>query len=161
MVYAPLESYQKAQFSTKIAPEKVVLVLYETAIQRLHLAKDGLEKNDPKKRGENISKTIAIISHLNASRDTSGNAEELKFLEGLYVAMMMELTKVAVTKDMKTVDRAIGYLSELKRIWEATAMKTPEKQSRQTVPDPGQYKAPQGYAAGSGSNYTRHHSITI
>jgi flagellar protein FliS len=126
MVYGnALQSYRKAQVSGEADPQKLILMLYEAAIKRLNLAKDGLENDDPKKRGENIGKAIAIISELNASLDEDIKTEEINFLRSLYLTMMTELTKVSLTKDVKTVERSIKYLMELKRIWETSVMKSP------------------------------------
>lgn len=125
MVYGnAMQSYRKAQVSGEANPQKLILMLYEGAIKRLTLAKEGLKKDDPKQRGENIGKAIAIISELNASLDENIKTEEINFLRSLYITMMTELTKVSVTKDIKTIERSIKYLGELKRIWETSVMKS-------------------------------------
>jgi len=123
MVYnTALNSYQKAQLYDEMDPNRLILMLYEGAIKRIRLAKKGVEENDPKKRGENLGKAIAIVSELNASLDDSIKAEEIQFLKGLYAAMLVELPKVSVTNDLTTLDRSEKYLAELKRIWETTVM---------------------------------------
>ncbi|HCY85162.1 MAG TPA: flagellar export chaperone FliS [Desulfobacteraceae bacterium] len=159
MVYGnALQSYRKAQVSGEADPQKLILMLYEAAIKRLHLAKEGLETNDPRKRGENMGKAIAIISELNASLDENIKTEEINFLRSLYMTMMTELTKVAVTKDVKTVDRAIKYMSELKRIWEETVMKkskaNPAASPTPAAPQPKTPQAnPQQYPAYGNSGF--------
>lgn len=132
MVYGnALNSYRKAQVSGEADAQKLILMLYEAAIKRLMLAGEGLKEDDPKKRGENMGKAIAIISELNASLDQNNHTEEIDFLRSLYTVMMTELTKVSVTKDIKTIERSIKYLNELKRIWETTVMKAPKPQKSQ------------------------------
>ncbi len=121
---AALNSYQKAQLYDEIDPNKLILMLYEGAIKRIKLAKQGIKNKDPKLRGENLGKAIAIISELNASLDTRGNTEEILFLKSLYQTMLVELPKVSVTNDIVTLDRADKYLAELKKIWETTVMNT-------------------------------------
>ena len=132
MVYGnnALNSYQKAQVSGEISPKKLILMLYEGAIKRINLAKEGVKRDDPKQRGENIGKAIAIISELNASLDKDIKTDEIEFLRSLYVTMMHELAKVSVTNDVDTLDRANKYLMELKRIWETTVMNTPDTQEK-------------------------------
>ena len=44
------------------------------------------------------------------------------FLQGLYQAMLVELSKVAVTHDVKVLDLAFRYLERLKQIWEQDVM---------------------------------------
>jgi flagellar protein FliS len=121
MVYNALSSYQKVQVSSEINPQKLILMLYDGAIKRISFAREGVIKKDPKQRGENLSKAIAIISELNASlRNIEG--EEISFLRSLFLVMMQELCKVSLTNDVQTLDRANKYLMELKRIWETSVM---------------------------------------
>ena len=68
-------------------------------------AREGVINKDPKQRGENLSKAIAIISELNASLRNIED-EQVSFLRGLFLAMMQELCKVSVTNDIQTLDRA-------------------------------------------------------
>ncbi len=121
MVYNALSSYQKIQISSEINPQKLILMLYEGAIKRIRFARKGVINKDPKQRGENLSKAIAIISELNASLRNIED-KEIFFLRGLFLAMMQELCKVSVTNDLQTLDRATKYLMELKRIWETSVM---------------------------------------
>nr|WP_319494924.1 flagellar export chaperone FliS [uncultured Desulfobacter sp.] len=121
MVYNALSSYQKVQVSSEINPQKLILMLYDGAIKRISFAREGVINKDPKQRGENLSKAIAIISELNASlRNIEG--EEISFLRSLFLVMMQELCKVSLTNDIQTLDRANKYLMELKRIWETSVM---------------------------------------
>ena len=151
MVYGnALQSYRKAQVSGEADPQKLILMLYEAGIKRLHMAKDGLEKDDPKKRGENIGKAIAIISELNASLDEDIKTDEINFLRSLYLTMMTELTKVSITKDVKTVERSIKYLGELKRIWETSVMKSHAQPATQAKAQPS---APPQYSSYGNTQY--------
>ena len=121
MVYNALSSYQKIQINSEINPQKLIFMLYEGAIKRIHFAREGVINKDPKQRGENLSKAIAIISELNASLRNIED-DEISFLRGLFLAMMQELCKVSVTNDIETLDRATKYLMELKRIWQTSVM---------------------------------------
>lgn len=134
-----LNSYHKAQVYDEMSPQKLILMLYEGAIKRIVLAREGIKNSDPQKRGENLGKAIAIISELNASLDDSIQTEEINFLRGFYAAMLIELPKVSVTEDIHTLDRAEKYLKELHRIWETTVIKSktnhtaqPEKNNNST-----------------------------
>ena len=159
MVYGnALQSYQKAQVSGEADPQKLILMLYEAGIKRLHMAKDGMESDDIKKRGENIGKVIAIISELNASLDENIQTEEINFLRSLYMTMMTELTKVSLTNDIVTVDRAIRYLKELKRIWETSVMKHPPSVKQQS--ERSQSPASKTYST-YGNGQFKAHSIAV
>ncbi|MFA5902757.1 MAG: flagellar export chaperone FliS [Desulfobacula sp.] len=117
-----LNSYQKAQVYDEMDPKKLILMLYDGAIKRIILAKEGVRTNNPKMRGENIGKAIAIISELNASLDEKVKTEEINFLRGLYAAMLTELPKVSVNNDIETLNRTEKYLANLKQIWVTTVM---------------------------------------
>lgn len=147
MVYQnALNSYQKAQLYDEMDPNKLIFLLYEGAIKRIKMAKQGVENEDPKLRGENLGKAIAIVTELNACLDENIKTEEIRFLKGLYTAMLVELPKVAVTNDIKTLDRAERYLTELKRIWETSVMNSPAAGNR--LPNNNASQAKGGYGTG-------------
>ena len=128
MVYGnAFNSYQKAQVYDEMDPNRLILMLYEGAIKRIILARQGIKNDNPKLRGENIGKAIAIIAELNACLDTTIKTEEINFLRGLYAAMLVELPKVSVSGDIKILDRAEKYMKELKKIWETTVMNKDHK----------------------------------
>ena len=103
-------------------PEQLILMLFKGALDRIKLAREGIEENDIKKRGENLSKSIAIISELNSSIDTTMNDESTQFLRGLYSAILAELPKVSINNDKKILSRTHAYISKLKEIWENDVM---------------------------------------
>jgi len=127
-----LNSYYKAQVYDEIDPNRLILMLYEGAIKRIKLAMEGLKNDNPKLRGENLGKAIAIVAELNACLDKNIQTEEITFLKSLYAKMLIELPKVSVTHDIKTLDRAEKYLTELKRIWETTVMIGVNKDAKTT-----------------------------
>lgn len=109
-------------------PEQLILLLYKGALSRLKLAREGIKERDVKKKGENLSKAIAIISELNASVDSKMEDDSTHFLRGLYTAILTELPKVTLNNDLKILTQTEKYISELKNIWEKDVM-TKEKQS--------------------------------
>ncbi len=161
MVYSnALNSYQKAQVSCDISPEKLIHMLYEGAIKRINLAKEGLRRDDPRQRGENIGKAIAIISELNASLDKDIQTDEINFLRSLYMTMMNELANVSVTKNMETLELAGKYLMELKRIWETTVMTVKNKTAHAPVKNVKTGGASPAYPT-YGGNLTKRTSIAV
>ncbi len=125
-----VDSYQKAQVYDEINPNKLILMLYEGAIKRVNLARDGIKKSNPQQRGENIGKAIAIISELNACLDAEVKTEEVNFLRSLYMSMLVELPKASLNNDATILDRTEKYLLELKRIWETTVLNSQKNVSR-------------------------------
>ncbi len=103
-------------------PEQLILLLYNGALSRLRLTREGIKESDVKKKGENLSKAIAIISELNASVDSKMDDESTQFLRGLYTAILTELPKIALNNDLKTLKQAETYIAKLKEIWENDVM---------------------------------------
>lgn len=107
-------------------PEQLILMLYNGALDRLNKVKEGIRDNDIRKRGENLSSAIAIISELNASLDPNMTDEGTEFLRGLYTAILTELPKVSLSDDLETVQKSEKYIRKLKDIWINTVMKQPK-----------------------------------
>ena len=132
-------------------PEQLILMLFRGALDRIRLAGEGIRENNIQKRGENLSKAIAIVSELNSSVDTTMNDESTQFLRGLYSAILTELPKVSLTNDMEILRRAHAYISKLKEIWETEVM---SKGSQNKAGS-----APKQYGMGMGKNIF--HSIAV
>lgn len=115
-----------------MTPEQLILMLYKGALQRLQLVKQGIEEENIQKRGENLSKVIAIIAELNASLNQDEKDESIQFLSGLYTAMLVELPKVSLNNDMQIVNRTENYISKLKEIWENNVMGNEPTKNAQT-----------------------------
>ncbi|OIP48430.1 MAG: flagellar export chaperone FliS [Deltaproteobacteria bacterium CG23_combo_of_CG06-09_8_20_14_all_60_8] len=116
------KAYFQAQASVKIAPVKLIQMLYERLLIHLDCAAEGLLENDPKKRGEHLSKAIAIITELNCSIRMEDKSEPARFLRGMYEAMLIALGTVPVVQDVEVIRLARRYVQRLKTIWEETAM---------------------------------------
>ncbi|MEA1969452.1 MAG: flagellar export chaperone FliS [Thermodesulfobacteriota bacterium] len=135
-----------------MSPEQLILMLYKGALDRLQLAKQGVQENNIKKRGENLGKVIAIISELNSSVDLTMKDESTQFLRGLYSAILAELPMVSINNDIDILIRTETYISKLKEIWEKDVMgkgqniKQPAKPESASVSN--SLKTPGGYGHG-------------
>ncbi len=116
------KAYSSAQVYENMDPQVLILMLFKGALRFLKLAKIGVEECDPKKRGENISKVIAIVAELNNSLKMDKADEGVRFVKGLYIAILKELPKVSINNDIKIVNTTISYISKLKEIWENDVM---------------------------------------
>lgn len=119
--YQQLHTYLNNHYEG-MDPEQLILLLFKGALTRMKLAREGIEEGNIRKKGENRSKVIAIISELNASVDPTMTDESTRFLRGIYTAILTELPKVTLNNDLKTLDRAKAYISRLKEIWETDVM---------------------------------------
>ncbi len=141
-------------------PEQLILMLFKGALDRIDLTKEGIEENDTKKRGENLSKTIAIVSELNSSIDTTMNDESTQFLRGLYTAILTELPKVSINNDVQILQRTHAYMAKLMEIWENDVMgKSPQnkKIALQGIAREGNLS--ENYSNGAGK--AAFHSISV
>ncbi|MCM2284564.1 MAG: flagellar export chaperone FliS [Desulfobacula sp.] len=134
-------------------PEQLILMLFRGAIDRIRLAGEGIEENNIQKRGENLSKAIAIVSELNSSLDTTMNDESTQFLRGLYSAILTELPKVSLTNDKEILRRTHAYISKLKEIWETEVMDKGSQNKKRAG------SVPKQYGMGAGKNIF--HSIAV
>ncbi len=114
-----------------MTPERLIHMLYKGALRNLNLAREGINESNPKKRGENLSKAIAIVSELYSSLNPEMTDESTQFLRGLYSNMLAELPKISLNNDLKTLDLVYAYLEELSRIWENEVMH--KHQGKQSV----------------------------
>ncbi|MEW6220766.1 MAG: flagellar export chaperone FliS [Thermodesulfobacteriota bacterium] len=114
---AAARSYVRTQIETNTDPNQLVLLLYDGAIRFLEQARSGCAKEDRRRRGEGLSRAIAIIGELNASLNVEAGGETATFLRSLYLAMLAELPKVNLANDVTIIDRCLRYLTELRELW--------------------------------------------
>src|SRR5919109_2706366 len=115
-------AYLQAKVQPATDPKRLILMLYEGALEDLRLAKEAIEQQNARQRGEHLSRAVAIVSTLLTSLDSNVTDEPIAFLRGLYQAILVELGKVAITHDVEVLDLAFRYLERLKQIWEQDVM---------------------------------------
>ncbi|MCD4741888.1 MAG: flagellar export chaperone FliS [Desulfobacteraceae bacterium] len=103
-------------------PEQLIQMLYKGALRNISLAKQGIDENNPRKRGEHLGKAIAIITELYTSLDTEIKDESIQFLRELYSNMLTELPKVSLNNDAKALDLTYSYIKQLNHIWETEVL---------------------------------------
>lgn len=106
----------------------VVVLLYDGAIKFLNKAKDLLAQNDMAGKGLNISKTLDIISELEASLNREKGGELAKNLHGLYTFCQSHLIKANIKKSPEMIDDVIRVLSGLRSAY-AEILAMPEAQA--------------------------------
>jgi len=118
-----VDVYKQTEVHKRIHPVKLIHMMYERVLTHLAYAEEGLTEKNPRKRGENLGKAIALITELNAAIRSDDDSEAAQFLRGLYTSILLELPKVTLKGDVEVLRRTARYIAELKRIWEETAMK--------------------------------------
>jgi len=105
---------------------KILLLLYDGAIRFTRFARMGMERKDPKIKGENISKVIAIITELDCALDQEKGKELAENLAGLYQYMLRRLTHANVNNEIQPLEEVERLLNELKEAFEAAAQQLDE-----------------------------------
>jgi|GEM_PF-1003723 len=121
-VHYARNAYLQAKIQPETDPKRLILMLYEGVLEDLRLAREGIVESNATKRGEHLSRAVAIVSTLLSSLDTNAVDESITFLRGLYESTLLELAKVAVNHDIAVLDLAFRYLERLKQIWEHDVM---------------------------------------
>lgn len=114
-------AYQQTSVTTT-DPARLILMLYDGAIKNLFLVREGIRENNLQKRGEHLSKTIAIITELLSSVQGDEENEVAAFLRNMYSSMLTELVKVNLDNDPEPVELSIKYLAQMREIWKKEVM---------------------------------------
>ena len=115
-MYESANQYRHMQVTTA-SPEKLLLMLYDGAVNFAKMAQDRLTQQDIPGKGVYLSKALAIVAELMNTLDREVGGEIAQNLEGLYIYLIGEFTKANIHNDAKSLDNAIGILSHLRDTW--------------------------------------------
>lgn len=142
-----IKQYQANNITTA-SPEKLMIMLFDGAIQFLQKAKVAIEEKKYQERSTNIESARKIIRELMRTIDLENGNDVSKQLFKLYNRMAMKLIKANVSKNINLLDEVLEDLSNIR--WgfqKAIEIKSgivtldevmkeqAEKQSLQTVED--------------------------
>jgi len=120
MITNPLQSYKTISLQTA-SPGKLVLMLFEGAIQFLEKAHMGLELDDPlemnKTVHDNIVRAQDIISELNNTLDMDQGGKLAQTLRDLYLYLDNRLYQSNIRKDPAGIREVIDRLTTLQEGW--------------------------------------------
>jgi len=126
-------------------PHKLILMLYQGALQAIANAKNGMLNKDIPAKGSAISKAISIIDEgLNASLEKSVGGELVQNLSSLYEYMSMRLLVANLKNDMGALDEVARLLNDLKGAWES--IRQPSAAAAMGMQQTQQMLSPQGVA---------------
>ena len=105
---------------TAADPHKLVLMLFDGAIQAVHSAKSHMQSNDIALKGRFISHAVAIIDEgLKLSLDENAGGDIARNLKDLYDYMCHRLLEANLKNQVEALDEVGGLLCELRGAWEA------------------------------------------
>lgn len=101
-----IKQYQTSNVTTA-TPEKLMLMLFDAAIQFLQKAKTAIEQKDYKTRSENIDGARKILRELMRTIDLENGNDVSKSLFRLYNRMAMKLIKANVQRNAPLIDEVL------------------------------------------------------
>lgn len=108
----------KAYLSTQVTTATqgdLLLLLYDTAIKHIKLAKDKMAERDFAAKGILISKAIEIVSELHESLNKERGGEVAKNLSKVYFLCNTRLLQANIEMNPARLDEVVGILSGLRQ----------------------------------------------
>jgi len=112
----PLKQYQQTQVSTS-SPEKILLMLYDGAINFSRIAQEKAANGDKSERGKYVSKAQAIVAELMNTLDHETGGVIADRLEQLYLYIINEYVQANVNNSVSSLGNTIKILSMLRDTW--------------------------------------------
>lgn len=118
-------------------PHKLIVMLYEGALLSIVSAKVHMQRKEVAKKGEAISRAIAIIDEgLKASLDEKVGGDLAQNLKALYSYMCQRLLVANIKNETEPLDEVAHLLVDLKKAWDAIGK--PQEAVAVAAPQPEQ-----------------------
>lgn len=108
-----IKQYQTSNITTA-SQEKLMIMLFDGAIQFLQKAKIAIEENDLVARSENITSARNILRELMRTIDLENGNDVAKRLFRLYNRMASDLIKANVQKNSEKIDIVINDFTNIR-----------------------------------------------
>ena len=108
-----IKQYQTNNITTA-TPEKLMILLFDGAIQFLIKAKTAINENNYQERATNIDGARKIIRELMRTIDLENGNDVSKQLFKLYNRMAMNLIKANVQRNVEKIDEVIEDLTNIR-----------------------------------------------
>jgi len=108
-----IKQYQTSNITTA-TPEKLMIMLFDGAIQFLQKAKTAIEEKNFQERSTNIELARKIIRELMRTIDLENGNDVSKSLFRLYNKMAMKLIKANVSKNSQMIEEVVTDLTNIR-----------------------------------------------
>ena len=139
MTAAGYASYKNVMAHTIEKKEDILLMLYEGALGAVRIARRGIAEKNPKLKGENISRVLAILTELDCALDLEKGGDLAENLAALYDYMIKRLTHANIKNDPEALEEVERLLCDLQE-----GFKGAVKKSARPVYTPGAESEPTG-----------------
>lgn len=125
-----LKQYQRTQVQTS-SPEKLLIMLYDGAIQFLNKAKVAIDNKNIQEIHNNIVGAQKIITEFMNTLDMKVGGDVAVNLYNLYEYLHYRLVQANLKRDTAMIDEVLAHLKELKGTWEeAIKIASRDKESK-------------------------------
>ncbi|MEP6932828.1 MAG: flagellar export chaperone FliS [Nitrospirota bacterium] len=111
---------------------QLVVLLYDSAIQAIELARDGIARRNQSDKARFLGRAIGIVGELSSVLDFERGGEIAKSLYRLYEYMLSEFTQANLRNDARHLDCPLRCLKEMRGAWHTVA----QQQSQPTSMSP-------------------------
>ena len=115
MVQTGHHAYRQNAGNSVINKDQLLIKLLDGSLDFLRLARRGMEERNPKIKGENISKVLAIMTELDTALDIKAGGEIADNLSMLYRHIIYRLVDANIKNDMKGIDESEHILVNIKQ----------------------------------------------
>jgi flagellar protein FliS len=112
----PFSQYQNIQVTTS-NPEKILIMLYDGAINFTKIAIDRLAKGDRAGKGMYIGKAHAIVGELMGTLNHEVGGEIAKQLERLYLYLIDEFIAANINNNPGNLENAVRIMTTMRDTW--------------------------------------------
>jgi len=112
----PYNQYQNVQVTTS-NPEKILIMLYDGAINFTKIAIEKLEKGDVAGKGLYIGKAHAIVAELMETLNHEVGGDISRQLQRLYNYLIDELVAANIKNNPEHLENAVRILSTMRDTW--------------------------------------------
>jgi len=113
---ASLNQYQNTQVGTA-GPERILIMLYDGAINFTRIALDKMDKGDTAGKGRFVGKAQAIVSELMNTLNHEVGGDITRRLEQLYIYIIDEYLKANIENSPQSLENALKILGMLRDTW--------------------------------------------
>jgi len=113
MIATGYNGYKRTIVNTTRNKEEILLRLYEKALVSLKFARRGIEAKNPRQKGENISRVLAILTEFDCALDREKGGDLADSLAGIYHYAMDRLTVANIKNDPEAIKEVEMLLGEL------------------------------------------------
>ncbi len=119
--YSAVNSYASVKVHSGVesaSPHRLIQMLFEGALERIAQAKGAIAQKQLARKGELISKAVAIVGGLQGSLNDNEGGALAANLDSLYDYIIRRLTQANSENSVEQLDECSRLLGEIKSAWD-------------------------------------------